>query len=49
MTKSELIEAIQGFPNDTEVMIQFDPFSRWDIAGVFYDKERNTIVIVVIA
>ena len=46
MTKSELLKAIKDFPYDAEVMTQPDPFSRWDIVEVFYDKERDTIVIV---
>jgi len=46
MTKEELIKAIQDYPDDAEVMTQPDLISRWDIADVFYDEKRQTIVIV---
>lgn len=46
MTKAELIEAIKDYPEDAEVMTAITPSARWDIMDIFYDKERNTIVIV---
>ena len=46
MTNKELQDILSAFPADAEVMTQFDPFARWDIALVQYDKDRDTIVII---
>ena len=46
MTKAELIETIKDYPDDAEIMTSPGDNSRWDIFKVFYDKDRDTIVII---
>ena len=46
MTKEELIEAIKDYPEDAEVMTAITAYARFDIMEIFYDKERDTIIIV---
>lgn len=46
MTKAELIDAIKDYPDDAEVMTTLAMYARCDIMEIFYDKERDTIVIV---